>query len=128
LTLRIQKVDNRPADVHEGGTLKLWGTLLDEEGDPIPGTDLDSCTLRLTDVDTGEVINSHEATDIQSLVGEDGMLSLVLKPPDNPIVTAGAAGTKERHVALVQYEWDTDKGDSGIFEIDVLRITGIGEE
>ena len=122
MSLRVQRIDNKPAVVNEEGTLRITGTFQDDHGVAIPGSALLTCTLELYDVETDTTINDRDAVDISALVDEEGGLDLVLLPADNPIVTPGVAGTRERHVALVRWTFDTDKGDSEVIEIDVIQI------
>jgi len=128
MTTRIQNVDFKPAVVNEDSTLAITGVLTDETGTAIPGTSLASCTLTLYDVATDGIINSRDAEDISANVDGEGALELILHPEDNPIVTAGAAGTKERHVALLHFTWASNpEGRWQEIQIDVVRIHRVPE-
>lgn len=123
MSLRVQRIDNKPAVVNEEGTLRITGTFQDDHGEAIPGSALLTCTLELYDLATDTTINDRDPDDISDLVDENGGLDLVLLPGDNPIVTPGVAGTKERHVALIRFQYGTPtKGDSEVIEVDVIQI------
>ena len=82
----------------------------------MPGSTLDSLTLTLRDLRTGEIINSRDAQDVKNANGvtvdEDGRLTWTLLPLDNPFLRKNPPpfdSDIETHLAVFEWAWNTTK-------------------
>lgn len=120
--------------VRENSTAKFTCTLEDENGDGVAPGDLESLLLTLYDQASGDIINSRDGQDVFNENGvtleEDGSLTWIMEPDDNPIVGEVLSGKTERHVAL--FEWiyglsGEKAGNDEVF-IDVKAIEKVAVE
>jgi hypothetical protein len=93
--------------VAEKTTLRITATLLDEAGAAIPSAGLTTLTLTLYNRDSAaqEIVNSVNAVDILNtgrgtVHASSGLLTIVLEPADNTIITT--TNDLEWHRALIQ--------------------------
>lgn len=101
----------------EGGTGKYTGTLTQEDGETIvPGSVLDSLTLTLKDITTGQVINSRNAQNVLNAnnvtVDENGLLTWTLLPADLPFLRKNPPpfdSDVEVHIAVFEWTWNNTK-------------------
>lgn len=100
-----------PIQEFDEGTSGLYtATLLDEEGLPVPASDLVSIQLWLREIESGEIINDRNG---QNVLGDglsgvsfhdtNGGLSWQIRPADNAI--AGTSGV-ETHEMIWRIIWD----------------------
>ena len=99
--------------VEEGSTFSYTATLKNEDGVVIPAATLDVLTLTLYEIDGNTDINSRTAQNVLNTngvtVSSDGELVWTATPADNVIVDSTLQpGEFETHVALFEYEWDTN--------------------
>ncbi|MGH7510891.1 MAG: hypothetical protein ACREMZ_15670 [Gemmatimonadales bacterium] len=111
--------------IAEGTSRTLSGRLM-KAGQPVPGSELVSMTLKLYDVATNGDINGHSGTNILNTNGgaidEAGNWEMALKPADNPVVTD--ANPTEAHIALI--EWSRGADDAGKHVV-VLTVGNISK-
>lgn len=102
-------------------TQKLTARIRDENG---LGFKPETLTLLLYDAATLAVINNRNRVNIRDLnggtVSDTGLLTLQLDPADSPILaTNGAVGSKERHIALLEWTWAAG-AKAGKHEIEIV--------
>ena len=97
--------------VPEQTTQKLTFTLKDENGTPIPGVNLNSCTLTLYEQGTLAIVNNRDHVDIKANVDANGVLTQTFVPLDTALLAVTATGL-ETHVALFiwTYNASTSRG------------------
>ena len=98
----------------EGTTPRYTCTIVDEDNEPIPDTDLTTLTVTIHDVATGTIINDREQQDALNdngvTVNTDGELVFDMEADDMAIVsTTIAEGAIEEHCLL--FEWTYNSGD-----------------
>ena len=110
--------------------------LVDQAGDPVQVTDLDSATLTLWDLETGSggspaegIINGREEQDIlpagspftenDVTYEDDGYFRWDLQPEDNIIINSRKS--IERHRALLVFAWPTGQLTYEV-EIEVMNL------
>jgi hypothetical protein len=99
--------------VQELQSLTIGFRIKDENGDPVPKSQITSLTMRLIDRDSGDVINSRDGVDssldaLNVTMGvADGRIRWSVQPADNVIVDTTA--DVEVHVALFTILWGTEK-------------------
>lgn len=122
--------------VKEGKTAVVQCTVQNELHEAIPGSGLETLTLKLYDKETLTVLNSRDRVDILGLspvrvngatINEQGLLDLRLDPADTAIVDEELA--QEIHVLLVEWTWfDTGVrkygGEELELPIDNMRFVG----
>lgn len=96
--------------VEERTTPRLIATIKDDNGVVIPGTSLTTLTLTLTDLRTGDIINSRENFDIKSFVNISGVLSFRLEEDDMVLVGDNEPGAERVLVALIIGTYDSGNG------------------
>jgi len=115
--------------IAEGSTPIYRATLQDEDGTAIPLADIDSMTLTLKDVRTGQAINSRSAQDVLNTNGvtihaTSGLLTWQMEEEDTPII--GSAHPKpnqvEQHKAIFRWTYDTDRHGVHVVLLDVVQI------
>lgn len=101
--------------VNEGNSLVIECDVLDEDGDGISPSSLDSLTLTLFDMETRQfetapydgILNDRDEQNVLNAnnvtLDEDGHLTWKLQPEDNPIVTSRRQ--VERHRARFVFTW-----------------------
>lgn len=82
--------------------------IVDEAGDPLAASILDSLELTLYDINTGTILNGRDHLGVLNngqgvTLDEAGLLTWVLAPDDNVIVTDRAK--EEVHVAVFDFKW-----------------------
>lgn len=116
---------------------RITGTLRDNTGAVVQGSDVTICELTLWDLETGEntspvegIINSRLAYDVlgstEVTISEAGAFVWYLAPEDNAIVNSRRQ--VERHRATLHFEWvtDTDNGQTNVeIEIEVENLRRI---
>lgn len=94
--------------IPEKSTCRIFGTLLDENNDPVPLASLTALTVTLYDQSTKTVINGRSTQDIKGTNGgtvdANGLLTLVLSPLDTIVITSSVE--KEKHVALIRWTYN----------------------
>jgi hypothetical protein len=93
-------VDQIPIPEKSTPPLKI-GPLKDENGAIVKGSDLTTCTLTIFNRGTEDQVKA--ATDVKSLVGEDGILNYQPVVGDTAIVDAKSR--QEWRVARADYTW-----------------------
>jgi hypothetical protein len=91
--------------VSERSTAQYTCTLVDQAGATV--TSLTALTLSLIDVDSGAVINSRDAQDVNgkgNVTVADGVVTWVLQPDDNVILAP--ARDSELHRAIFHATWE----------------------
>lgn len=104
----------------------ITAIIKDQNGDPIPGSDLTVLTLTLVDVESRHIINAKDGTNILVSplpVDELGNFTLRLDAEDNEVLNRRRQ--IERHRAIVHFEWADGKANEQI-EIEVQNISMIG--
>ena len=95
----------------EGGSALVQFTLYDAESSQLNKAAILTLACTLTDVRTGQVINSRDGQSILDAnggsVGVDGDVDLILDPADNVIVTSGLS-LEEHRIELVWTWLDSD--------------------
>ena len=119
------------AEFREGASGRLSGTLVDDENVPISLGYITAVTLTFSDQETGVIINSRDHQDVLNkngvVITADGQLTWILTPDDNIILSPdiNSLGTTERHVALFEWTYSTDRcGNCEIF-VDVVNVPGV---
>ena len=113
--------------VAEGATCLLYGTLKDERGALLPGSELTTLTLTLYEKSTKEILNSREDSNILQTGGgtvdNGGYLELELYAADNEIIKPRA--TSEVHVALIEYSYQGTKTGKHEIEFTVANLVKV---
>lgn len=98
------------AEVAEKVTVRITGTIKDHTDTAIPAASLSTLTLTLYEKKSGTIINTRSAANVLNTGGgtvtSGGVLTMVLDPADNALVTQAPA--TEVHVAL--FEWTYNSG------------------
>lgn len=114
----------RVYDAWENTSAKFTGTIVDEDGDAVPGSILESLTLSLTDLATAAVINSRNEQDVLGqngvTVSEAGALIWTVDPDDNPILDDDRP-KDETHLAVFVAVWPNGQATFGL-RIRVQRV------
>lgn len=110
---------------NEDGTGTLSGTLRDENGDVVIGSELASLTLTLLDTESLEILNERNEDDILSPnpVSELGAFLYQLQDEDNVIVTERRQ--VERHRAVVTFTTANAKGRE-LVNYEVRNLPKVG--
>jgi len=112
--------------VPEGGCFLFTATLVDKDGvTPIPGTDLLSLKLTLTDLATGIVLNSRDGAQpllsdpsLGVTVDANGLLTWAASAADNPFVRVAPPpyeGEAEDHQAVFEWSWNSGVNSRKVF-------------
>lgn len=112
----------REVEIVEGATTRLSGVLVDDAGDPLPGSTLTTFRLTIYNQDTGQtvlvndrdILNTNNAT-----VDEDGNVVVLLAPAD--VLVQGASLPYERHTCLFTWTWGTTPVKTGRAELVLVH-------
>lgn len=106
----------------KGSTGLMTGILRDELGAVVPLASLTALTITLTDIDTGQIINTRNAQNALNTnnvtVDSGGNLAWTLQPADNVIITATTE--LERH--RVKFEWAWSLGTKAGKHIEDFQV------
>lgn len=118
--------------VNELSSFTITATILDQASQPVPLSDITVATLTLFDLETYNpsgspivgIINSRDAQDVLNannvtIHATSGLLTWVMQPADNPIVTTRRQIERHRaelHVEFVSGEFNAE------WEIEVLNL------
>ena len=106
--------------VKEKSTALYQATLKDHTDTVIAASSLDTMTLTLYDVATGDIINSKNGTNVLNTNGVTisgaGALAWIMASADNTINTS--TSVIEHHKALFQWTWGG--GKAGKHEVDIF--------
>jgi len=112
--------------VLEDTTKRYSGIIKDEEGNALPGSSLDTCTLTLYEKESGDIINSRDGVNILNANGGtvdvSGNFAIVLGPGDNVLVRDD---NEEWHVALIQFTYTNAQGSQGGKEEVHFKVTNL---
>lgn len=118
--------------IEERNTGKLPATLRDEAQLPITLSSLSTLTLTLVEKSTGTVINGRNAQNVfgggsgqnnVTLVGT--VLTWIMQPLDNIMVTEATDGETEVHLALFEYTYPTGLGGNAQFAYRVRSLVNV---
>lgn len=91
-------------------------TIVDTDGSAIPASSITTLTVKLTDINTGSVINSRNDQSLlnanDGTVDSNGLLSWYMRSADNPIVTSSSSASVESHLAMFTVTWLDIRGVS----------------
>lgn len=113
--------------INEGTYAEYSATLQDETGIPISWTELDALTLTYYNQADGAIINGRDEQDILNAndvtVDAEGVLLWALQSADTIIVDTNVTSRQlERHVALIEWTWDTTKVGRYEVLLDIRQI------
>lgn len=96
--------------VEQGGSAEYHAFLKKPDGTPVLKSELDSITLRITNQNTGAIINDREDVNVLddnggSFDDESGEFVMIFGPGDHPITGDGADKRQEVHVATLTAIW-----------------------
>jgi hypothetical protein len=112
-----------PGIFAERGQARLTARFVDEAGAAIPDTSFSTLTMKLYDKRSGDVINSHTATDILAGVDGNGNLVRVFTPDDMQIVDD--VRRQEVHIALLRWTYSGGGEGSHEMEFTVSNMSGV---
>lgn len=109
--------------VRESTAHKLTFTIYDEDGAPVPSSNLASLTLTLHLAETDEIVNSRNAQDVLNTnnvtVDVNGLVTWAVQPSDTTFLYASRK--YEDHIALFEWTYPVGSGSrSGHYEIRLL--------
>ncbi len=101
-------------EVNERNSCRYTGQLKDQTGTALPLAALTTVTLTLYDVATGSIIGGLDHASIlnagRGTVSAGGLLTIDFEPADNQLVGTPAAGLSERHIAEIEWTWNSGAG------------------
>lgn len=90
----------------EGQSAQYSGILKDEDGDPVPSTELQSLVLTFYDYETGDIINGRNKQDALNANGvtmdDYGVVTWVMTPDDTGFVLPNKSA---KRIALFEATW-----------------------
>lgn len=117
--------------VLERTTAIYTATFQDENGVVIKLADLVALTLTLYDKKTGTIINDRDKQNVLNannvvVHATSGLLTWIMQPADNVIISAIPPGDLEVHIALFEWTWDQgNKHGKQEVRINVRQLTRV---
>ena len=112
--------------INERSSFLYTGKVVDESGNPIAGSELDSLTLTLYNEADKAIINSRDDQDILNAngvtVSAEGVLSWPASSADNPIVGDVGIGLREHHIAQFEWTWGSGRRGSHLLNLYVTQL------
>lgn len=108
-------------EINEATSGVLEADLVDEDEAAVPGSNLDSARMWITDAADDTVVNSRSNVDITSYIDESGHLAFPLTPSDTALSASRTKPEEWRNVRIVLV-WDTTKGLTTRLMFKVKRV------
>ena len=112
--------------INERSSFRYSGKIVDEAGNPIPGSELSTLTLTLFNAADKAIINSRDDQTALNANGvtlnESGDLQWSAESADNPIVGDVGLGLTEKHLAQFEWTWGSGKRGSHILTLHVVQL------
>lgn len=112
--------------INERSSFRYAGKIVDEAGNPIPGSELSTLTLTLFNAADKAIINSRDDQNVLNAnavtLNESGELQWSAASADNPIVGDVGLGLTEKHLAQFEWTWGGGKRGSHILTLHVVQL------
>lgn len=112
--------------INERSSCLYTGKIVDESGNPIPGSELDTLTLTLYNAADKAIINNLDDTNVLNAngvtVNESGELTWLPGYACNPIVGDVGLGLTEKHIAQFEWTWGSGRRGSHLLVLHVVQL------